>query len=396
MSLPTPTTQGLSEEIIAQLEGSLAQTFPLLPKAFLRVLAKVLAGVVILLYKYVGFGWLQQFVQHASWRETVVGGQTIRPLVELGRMLGAGDPIDATRAELTVQITVLNQSGSLAANAQLVRPQSGVIYLSLAPVVLDAPTKEVLIRAYSDPAGNGGAGIVGNLVVGDTLEFANAQGNIAQQAIVTSVAVVGAEGETETAYRSRVFRRKRRPPQGGAYADYSIWGELVAGVANIYPQTGLPGEVSVYVECTPDLDADGIPNSTLLDAVDAAIQLNDAGLASRRPAGALARAFPITRRGFDFVVSGLIDPVSSTEARDEIETGVDEYLRSLEPYVVGLSVPPRRDRVTQGAVAGVVHEIVSARGGEVSNLQLYNDSQLITAYTLEPGEKARLGAIAYE
>ena len=52
MSLSTPTTQEVGDNIIAQLEASLNQSIPLLPKAFVRVLAKALAGVFILLYKF--------------------------------------------------------------------------------------------------------------------------------------------------------------------------------------------------------------------------------------------------------------------------------------------------------------------------------------------------------
>nr|MCH9737100.1 hypothetical protein [Actinomycetes bacterium] len=61
MSLTTPTTKEISDNIIAQLEASFSQTIPLLQKAFFRVLSTVLAGVFILLYKYGGFMFLQMF-----------------------------------------------------------------------------------------------------------------------------------------------------------------------------------------------------------------------------------------------------------------------------------------------------------------------------------------------
>jgi hypothetical protein len=397
MSLATPTTQALSDSIVAQIEGSLDQTLPLLPKAFNRVLAKVLAGVIVILYKYVGFGWLQMFVQHASWRETEVNGRAFRPLVELGRMFGVGDPRDAVRAELTVQITVLSQVGTLPASQQLVNPRTGVIYLSLAPVPLDAATKPLPIRAYADPSGNGGGGVIGNLAPGDVIEFAKAVANVSQLATVSSLDVTGTEGETEAEYRARVLRRKQRPPQGGAYADYRLWAETVAGVANVYPYKGLPGQVNVYVECVSTLDADGIPDGTLLTAVGVAINLNSGGLATRRPVNDAVNPLAITRRAFTLVVTGL-DVVNEAAAQASIATGVDEHLRTREPFIVGLSVLPRRDRITQGALAGIVHELVSAAGGSVSRVTLYRDGQLIDAYTVADGEKAKLavGGITYE
>ena len=51
MSLDTTTTKEISDNIIAQLESTLNQTIPGLPKSFYRVLSKALSGVFILLWK---------------------------------------------------------------------------------------------------------------------------------------------------------------------------------------------------------------------------------------------------------------------------------------------------------------------------------------------------------
>ena len=50
MALDTPTIAEISANIISQIEASINQTIPLLPKAFTRVLAKVLGAVFIILY----------------------------------------------------------------------------------------------------------------------------------------------------------------------------------------------------------------------------------------------------------------------------------------------------------------------------------------------------------
>ena len=52
------------------------------------------------------------------------------------------------------------------------------------------------------------------------------------------------------------------------------------------------------------------------------------------------------------VVNGLTVPAGADQTAIEqaIEDGVDEYLRGREPYIEGLSVLPRLDNVTQGAV----------------------------------------------
>lgn len=137
MSLQTPTTKEINENIIAQLEASLNQTIPLLPKSFLRVLSKALSGVFILLYKYAGFMFLQQFVRTASIEPTEINGQTVRPLIEWGRLVGVGDPVPATQAELLINITVNNQGGTLPSGSQLVGADNGVTYITIGSVALD-------------------------------------------------------------------------------------------------------------------------------------------------------------------------------------------------------------------------------------------------------------------
>ena len=111
MSLVTPTTKDISDNIIAQLEASLNQTIPLLPKSFTRVLAKAMAAVFVLLYKYGGFIFLQIFVQTASNVDTEINGKTVNPLIEWGRLIGVGDPTPATSAQLLVDINVETQTG---------------------------------------------------------------------------------------------------------------------------------------------------------------------------------------------------------------------------------------------------------------------------------------------
>jgi len=386
----TPTTQALSETIVNQLEATIAQEIPLLPKSWTRVLAKVLAGAIVLLWKYAGFIFLQMFIAHATMDETVINGKTIRPLVEWGRQLGVGDPKDGTRAELIVEITVLQQTGTLATDSQLVRSETNVIYRTTAPVTLDAATKQVTIQASSDPSGSGGIGTIGNLQAGDIVSFANPLPNVASNATVVSVSEVGADAETEDSYRSRVLRRSQRKPQGGAYADYQIWAESVAGVENAYPYTGdTPGYVDVYVEATEAIDADGIAPSSLLDDVAAAIELDEDGLATNRPATALVNTLSITRKEIGVTVATLT-AADEAAVKTAINEGLDEYLRTREPFITGLSVLPRQDRITRGTLGGVVNEIASAKGATVAYVLLTIGGNEQESYGLANGEKAKL------
>lgn len=395
MSLTTPTTTEIKNNIIAQLEATLNQTIPLLPKSFNRVLANALSGLFILLYKYGGFMFLQIFVSTASTKETTINGKTVIPLIEWGRQIGVGDPTAGTQAEMIIDVTVENQTGSLPTGTQLINAANGVTYITLGAVLLDAATVQATIRAVSDQAGGGGIGIIGNLNVADVVSFANPIANVLRNASVASIVVTAANAENlDTVYRQRVLDRWQKRLQGGAYSDYEAWGEEVAGIVNIYPYTGNnPGQVDVYVEATvaSSGDPDGIPTTAQLQAVLDSINTDSGGLATRRPANALANTIAITRTGFDVTVFTLVvDNLATVQAT--IDAAVIEYLLTIAPYVDGLTVPPRLDRITQSALIGLVEDIVSANNGTFSTVtfQLTGVPGGLDSYVVGQGEKAKL------
>lgn len=396
MNLTTPTTSAVSDNIVAQIASEVGQSVPLLPKAFTRVIAKALAAIFILLYKYAGFSLLQMFVEYASTEETEINGTTLIPLVEIGRTIGVGDPVPGVRAELLVQFNVLNQTGTLPVNSQYVYGPTGVLYLTETGVTLDASTKQVTIRASSDQNNGDGSGAIGNLNAGDSLSLANPLPNVASTAAVVSQSVTGADAESWDSYRARIRSRFAQRPQGGALADYKEWAEEEAGIINAYPYRGDPGEINVYVEATPASSgsSDGIPTGAQLTAVAALIEQNHTGLAERRPLNDLVNVLAIGRLAFDVVVTGLVAS-DAASAHTAISEAVDEYLRAREPFIVGLSILPRTDRITQAAISGVVDEAASALGASVSQVSVSRSGSAVISYSLDFGQKAKLGTIAF-
>lgn len=392
MSLNVPTTAELRANIIANLEASLGQTIPILPKAFLRVLSAVLAAVLVTNYKYGGFIFLQMFVSTATFETVEINGKTVSPLTEWGRLVGLGDPNPATAAVIEVDIAVLTQGGTLPAGTQFLHSPSGVVYLSTGAVALDAATKTVEVQAANDQTGGGGLGTIGNRVNGEVLSFVSPIPDVAPNATVTGTVTTAADAETEDAYRIRVLDRFQKRPQGGAYADYEQWGEEVAGIANIYPYTGDPGQVNVYVESATEVD--GIPTPAQLDAVADSIEFDDNGLASRRPANAFVNTLPITRIAFDVEVNGLVvDDVTQTQ--DDIEDALTEYFLEREPFIEGLALPPRTDQISQAGVAGVVEDIVTAAGGIFISVTIELLGVPTGLYVLAEGEKSKLGTLSF-
>ena len=290
-----PTVAEINSNLIAQLQTELNQTIPLLPRSFLRVLSKAIAGVFILTYKYAGFTALQQFVRTADIQQSTFNGITVSPLIEWGRLIGVGDPTPATRAELTVTVTSTG-SGTIPAFSQLLGGSNGVVYLTTQAVDVVAGTSSLRIRASSDQQGGNGSGTIGNLDAVARVSFVAPIPAVNTDTVVVRQDVTGADSEATEIYRQRVVRRFQRRPQGGALIDYQIWGEEVAGVINVYPYTGDPGQVNVYVEVNNQ--PQGIPAQAQLDAVERSINLDMDGRATRRPANALVNTLAIRRTVF--------------------------------------------------------------------------------------------------
>lgn len=396
MTVEMPTTQQIADGIIAQEEAQFSATVPRLLRSFISVTAKVLGGYVVILHKYAGWIFLQQFTSTASMQETSIAGKTVKPLVELGRRIGVDDPRPAVASELRIAVDVIEQTGTLTAYTQLLRTQSGVVYEVAFDVALSASTVQATVRPISDPNGGDGSGTVGNLAVGDKLQFAQPPSNVQREATVTQVIVTGADAETRDAYEARINSKNRAKPQGGAYADYRQWGADANGIANIYPYRGSPGEIDIYVEATTASygSADGIPNQSQLDAVKNSILYEESldiatGLATRSPVNDWINTFPIYRTAFGVRIFGTVDPV----LRDQIEDGVDEYFRSREPFIMGLTALPREDAVTPNAVGAVVEAIVTASGGSVTSVELLENGGTSNGRLLSRGEKAKAGTV---
>lgn len=400
MSLTLQTTAEIRTLILSQLEASLNQTLSLLPKSFNRVLANAIAGVYVLLYRYIGFIFLQTFVKTATIEDVLVAGKLISPLKEWGRLIGVGDPTPATQAALTVTVTVETQVGTLAAGTQLINSGNGVTYLTTVAAPLDMSTIEVPIQAAGDQTGGNGAGAIGNLDVGAIVSFANPLPNVARDAVVSAVSVTAANAEATEVYRQRVLDRFQRRIQGGALGDYELWGEEAAGIINIYPYTGaVAGEVDVFAEATVASSGspDGIPTAAQLAAVLALIEQDADGLAFRRPANAFINVAAITRTSFDVDVIGVEVATNLAQLQADLTLEITNFMLGREDFIPGVTPLPNKEQITKNALIGLVDDLVSAAGGTFRsvNFALTSGGGNLSVYTLGIGEKAKVGTVVF-
>ena len=389
-----PTTKELAKNIFDQIVASMGITAPILPKAFIRVLSKAIAGVEIVLYKYSGFVLLQMFVNTASDKPTTINGRVIIPLNEWGSMVGIPERTKATQAELTIQVEVINKTGFLRTGSQLLGVGNGVVYLVAGDVALDDDFVYVVVRASGDQQNSNGSGTIGNLDIGAVLPFVNPLPNVKKNTIVVSQVVTGADKESTASYRTRILDRFQKRPQGGALADYEQWAEEAPGTLNAYPLTSdTPGQVDVYIESSTE--PDGIPTQAQLEKALEFITYDNNGIANRAPAGALVNTFPISRVSFDVVITGITVPGDITPVHDQILLDLTKYFLNIEPFITGVTVGDRSDQVAETAIGGAVYSAVSSAGGYYEGVELFLDGSPMPLYFLGIGEKAKLGGIGY-
>jgi uncharacterized phage protein gp47/JayE len=409
---PRKTASEISDLIVAQLETDLSTTIPLLPKSFIRVLAKVLGGVYVLLYHYAGWILLQLFVKTASNEEVVIGGVAITPLKQWGSLVGVFQD-EGQRAELEIEVSVLTTGGTLTSGTRFINPNTEIIYISLGDVAKDAATITVPVRATD-------AGEAGNLDIDAELYFVSPPADCEKTAVVTARTLDGVDAEETEVFRQNIIDRFAARPQGGAYADYRDWAVEVTGVLNAYPysggalqystgasfynDTGLhttdggvtypsgAGQVDIFIEA--ETGVDGIPSSALLEEVWEYIEADDTGLANRRNINAYVNVAAITRRTFDVTITGLavVDAVATQAA---IEAGLEDDFLEREPYILGLNIPPRRDMVSLMDVGGTVGKLAAANGGYVTAVSVSEDGLEDDFFPLQEGEKAKLGTVTW-
>jgi hypothetical protein len=246
-------------------------------------------------------------------------------------------------------------------------------------------------------------GTSGNLQVNDTLNIVSAIAGASQAATVATIVTTGADPETDAAYRSRVLFAMRAVTGGSNATDHKIWGEEVEGVRQVFPYAGkpvgggtsYPGDRTLYVECDPDIDSDGIAPSGLLADVRAAVTASD------RPALGLTDSTlyvePITRTAIDVEITNLAAPSGQdATVKSAISAALDAYFAALVPYVGGVDLlQERNDKITALTLSQVVQEVLNATGSAAEGVVFEVATTPYDLYLLGPGERTKTGTVAY-
>ncbi len=401
MAYKNKTIEEVQQLLIRSFEHEFNTQLRILPKSFIKILCKVFAGVFIIVYKLVGWYFLQMFPETADWKEVTILGVRFRPLVKLGVLFGVGEPLAGVQWRGIITIDVLTQGSVLYSGTQLKSSVTGKLYIVEETKNL-LQTKENVSIVCTE------IGTAGNLEKNDTLNFVNPYGFIETEAVVLDVARVGLDNELESSYRNRVINRFRLQPQGGALADYRIWASEVPGVLNVYPYNDKeqPGGVLLYVSGISDVYVDRVPDKGLLKKVGEACTYDpETGRATRKPLTAMldpkndssySNVKPITVAVFDVVITG-ISGIAPADFAQVVKPALQNYFLDRDLYIRGLSDDNNRTNViSKNHVITVINQIAVSVKAIFETAEMQKNRNVTTLYTLDNGELAKLGALTID
>ena len=394
MALQIPTTQELTEQNLANLEGALNQETPPADKAYNAVNAVMIALAFTSLYKYAAEKALQNLALTATGEDLDrigINYGVIRKSAEAAVVTISLPAADGTIIPITIDYTA---------------DANGLQYFPLTQAIAAGGVAVHDVRCEE-------TGASGNLVIDDTLTIGTQIPGAESIATVTAIVNTGAAEETDDAYRPRVLDEIRTTGGGGNTADYRKWAESVAGVTRAYPYSGNPTDLAtndesskppertIYVEADSTIDPDGIAPQSLLDEVEAAIITNTTTGIANQPLGLINDKLyvpSITRRAFFVSVANLnVDPGLESQVKSDIDAAIEQYLRGLRPFVTGLdSEIDKNDTITDTSISCVVESVVKGYGGSVESVGFgIISGTFISLYVLKPGELGKSGGVTY-
>ena len=131
--------------LVTSFQEKFNSELQILPKSFVKVLCKVLAGVYIIPFKLCGWFYLQLFPDTASYKDVIIQGHKVNPLIKLGDLFGVPQPAkgDSWNGTITVIVTDPAAEKVLQQGTQLKSDLTGLIYCVSENTALDAATVEV-------------------------------------------------------------------------------------------------------------------------------------------------------------------------------------------------------------------------------------------------------------
>jgi uncharacterized phage protein gp47/JayE len=360
LSFSRPTLTELVDRITNDMETRITGVGSLFRRSLLKVLCKVFAGAVHLVYGYQYYMADQLFVSTAD--ENYIGVHA----TEYG--LSADDGNKATGSG-----TVTGTTGITIPALTKLQSTDGYIYIIDDAVTLAAGTGTVDFTAEEVGADYNDDGSI-------TLTFVSPITNVNSDVTVSSSGITGGtDADTADDTRERVLRRKRLPPHGGALFDYVTWMKEVSGVTRAWAFDQYAGNGTVGCAFVRDDDTVIYPTQTQRDAMVTYLESHTdpaSGDTVGIPVGASGglSILPVEAYSVDFTIQ--ISP-NTAAVQTAIEAELDDlFLREGQPgSTLYLS---QINEAISSATNEDYHVIVSPTTNVVTN---YNQVPLVGTVT---------------
>ena len=299
MPFTRPTLQEIVDRIESDMESRLTGDVSLLRRAVLRVLARVFAGAIHILYGVLQTLSKDLFVDQAATdmldRHAIMWGVPRKAAI-----FATGDVVFDG-----VDTTVIPE-GTVAQN------DDGIEYETIEEKTISFGIAIVPMQARE-------AGTASNIPVATILELVSPVEGITQLLVDIGGIAGGQDAESDDDLRQRILERIQEPPRGGTAADYIFWAKQVAGVAQAwsFPLHAGPGTVAVVVKAA---GADPVPDAALLQSVTDYIE-------TVKPVTADVSIDPINKQEITF-------DISITPRTSDFEDAITDSLQQMFDSVV--------------------------------------------------------------
>jgi uncharacterized phage protein gp47/JayE len=228
MAFTRPTLPELISRVEGDIKAGLSLT-TLLRRSFLKVLARVLAGLAHLLFGFI------QFIERQAFPDTAEAEFLLRWAAIWGITQNP-----ATFAELTLDVT--GAASTIIPINTVYRRVDGKEYTVQVAVTLTGSGDTISLLASEE-------GAESNADIGDVISILSPIAGLDSEATVSAIDVQAENLESIESVRERLLDRIRQRPSGGSANDYLQWAREVPGITRAWvgPQALGPGTVVVYV-----------------------------------------------------------------------------------------------------------------------------------------------------
>jgi len=374
--LEVPSVRDLYEAFIADYESRTGQKTPLLQIAFIRMLAWPFSGLTVLCYRYGQWIYFQQFLATCSLDALKIHGARVGLTIKDG---------SNTIAEVTLSGVTATD---IPTGTVFVSPTSRTFKTTALTPVVDGLAVCVITSFQT--------GEITAVNIDDTMTLAAPLNGVPDEGLITTVTTEGADPEPTETFRARVQLRYRVQPQGGAAADYFIWGTEVDGVLDIFPYVIAPGLTSIYVVEAGSGD-EREPSPTKLAEVEAYLrQSPDSAVYDRHPVQAILTVLAPIFTDYDVAITSLDASANTTQNRNDIKAAIVNHLDSRRPEIPALDYPASEASIGPAELSARTSDVLRASQNPGTFLDLVvsiGGSPISGKSLLDVGGLANLGTL---